>query len=122
MATCEGLSKLPIGGDDIVAGDGSSVAAGDLEGEGLAIEVGVALPVLSPVPGHGLPTGLGPFDGHRVNISRTGNVGDEHQVEVGVAIDGEPDPSLLRTGHPATEHTAQRQEKILQELCDHSVR
>lgn len=53
LATFKSLSKLPTSRHDIVADDGASVASGDLEGEPLAIEVGVALPILAPVPCHG---------------------------------------------------------------------
>ncbi|RZS19264.1 hypothetical protein BHM03_00051642 [Ensete ventricosum] len=99
----EGLAELPIGGHDIVAGDGPAVAGGDLEGEALAIEIRVALPVLAPVPGHDLPPGPGALDGDRTHVAGARHVGDQDQVEVGVAIDGEPDPSFLRAWHPAKE-------------------
>ncbi|RRT42883.1 hypothetical protein B296_00044776 [Ensete ventricosum] len=99
----EGLAELPIGGHDIVAGDGPAVAGGDLEGEALAIEICVALPVLAPVPGHDLPPGPGALDGDRTHVAGARHVGDQDQVEVGVAIDGEPDPSFLRAWHPAKE-------------------
>lgn len=49
MTPGECLTKLPITRRDVVARDGSTVTGGDLEGEGLAIEVRVALPVLTPV-------------------------------------------------------------------------
>ncbi|KAF3774714.1 hypothetical protein EJ110_NYTH52512 [Nymphaea thermarum] len=82
LTTLEGLSKLPINRHSIVAGDGPAVAGGDLEGEGLAIEVGIALPVLAPIALHGLPPGLRSLDGHRVNVPRAPDVGDQHQIEV----------------------------------------
>lgn len=64
LAPFKSLAELPVGGHDVVAGDGLAVAGGDLEGEGLAVEVGIALPVLAPVPGHGLPPGLRALDRH----------------------------------------------------------
>ncbi|RWW54765.1 hypothetical protein BHE74_00038632 [Ensete ventricosum] len=100
LAAVEGLSEGPGCRSHVVGDDGAAVAGGDLEGEGLAVEEGVALPVLAPVPGHGLPPGPGPPDGHRIHVACSSDVGDEHQVEVGVAIDGEPDAASLPAGDP----------------------
>lgn len=61
----------------------------------------VALPILTPISGHGLPPGSRPFDRNRMDISCTRDVGDQNQVEEGVAVDGKPDTSLLSTGHPS---------------------
>lgn len=104
MASLEGLAELPAGRHDIVAGESPSVAGGDLEGEALAVEVCIALPVLPPVLRHGLPPGLRPLHRHRMHVAGPTDIGDEHQVEVRVAIDGEPYPSLLGTGDPARYH------------------
>lgn len=49
MATLVGPAKLPAGRGDVEACDGSAVAGGDHEGQALAVENGVALPVLAPV-------------------------------------------------------------------------
>ena len=43
------LSELPVSRRNIVGGESSAVAGGDLEGEALAVEVRVALPVLAPI-------------------------------------------------------------------------
>ena len=102
LASFEGLAEPPACWGGVVADDGAAVAEGDLEGEALAVEVGVALPVLSPVAGHGLPPGAGALDGDGLHVPGAGDVGDQHQVEVGVAVDGEPDTALLHTGYPAT--------------------
>ncbi|RWV92876.1 hypothetical protein GW17_00044707 [Ensete ventricosum] len=119
LATAEGLSEGPACRNHIVGDQRASVAGGDLEGEGLAIEVAVALPVLAPVPGHGLPPGPGPFDGHRVHISSSSNVGDQHQVEVGVAVDGEPDPSSLPACDPAFQfHDQERSQGVRQDQSE----
>ncbi|KAB8084081.1 hypothetical protein EE612_006543, partial [Oryza sativa] len=101
LAALEGLAELPAGRHDVVAGDGAAVADGDLEGEALAVEVGVALPVLAPVAGHGLPPGAGPLDRHGLHVAWAGHVGHKNQVEVGVPVDGEPDPALLHARHPS---------------------
>ncbi|RWW59243.1 hypothetical protein BHE74_00033834 [Ensete ventricosum] len=98
LPSLEGLPELPPGGRDVVAGDRPPVAGGHLEGEALPVEVGVALPVLAPVARHGLPPGLGPLDRHRMHVAGPADVGDQHQVEVGVAVDGEPYASLLHAG------------------------
>lgn len=50
LPTFKCLAELPSRWSNIVAGDGPAIAGGDLEGERLATEVGVALPVLVPVP------------------------------------------------------------------------
>lgn len=55
LGTREGLSEGPVSRSDIVGDKCTAIASGDLEGEGLAVEVRVALPVLAPVAGHGLP-------------------------------------------------------------------
>ena len=68
-----------------------AIAGGDVEGERLAVEVATALPVLTPVPAHWLPPTSRALDGYRDDIARTAHVGDQDQVEVGVAVDSEPD-------------------------------
>lgn len=55
LASTVGLAKVPVGWSHIVGGDRAAITCCDLEREGLAIEVRVALPVLTPVPGHALP-------------------------------------------------------------------
>lgn len=50
LSTTVSLSKGPAGWDNVVGDDCTAVTGGDLEGKALAIEVAVALPVLSPVP------------------------------------------------------------------------
>jgi len=49
LSSTESLPELPVGRSHIVRSHTSAIAGGDLEGEALAIEVGVALPILSPV-------------------------------------------------------------------------
>lgn len=108
----EGLAKWPASRSHIGRDHGATVAGGDLEGEGLAIDVGVALPILAPVPGHWLPPGPGSFDGHCMHIPGTSNIGDEHQIEVGVTMDGEPDASSPPAWDPAFQNQASRENKI----------
>lgn len=49
LTTFKGLSKFPTSRHDIGADECESIASGDFKGEALAIEVGVALPILAPV-------------------------------------------------------------------------
>lgn len=74
----EGLAEGPTRGGHVVGDEGAAVASGDLEGEGLAVEVGVALPILPPVPRHRLPPGSRPFDRDRVDVAGASDIGDEH--------------------------------------------
>ena len=85
----EGLSEPPVLRRGAPGGGGAAVAAGDAEGEGLADEDGAGLPVLAPVPGHGHPPGAGRLDAGADQVPGAGHVGDEHQVEVAEAVDGE---------------------------------
>ncbi|CAL9044048.1 unnamed protein product [Musa banksii] len=88
LPSLEGLAELPPGGRHVVAGDRPAVAGRHLEREALPVQVRVALPVLAPVARHRLPPRLRPFDRHRVHVAGPAHVGDQHQVEVGVTIDG----------------------------------
>jgi hypothetical protein len=101
LASFVGLSELPPGRRGVHAGDGAAVAGGDLEGEALAVEERVALPVLAPVAGHRLPPRPGALDGDGAHVAGAGNVGHQDEVEVGVAVDGEPDAALLHARDPA---------------------
>jgi hypothetical protein len=102
LGPAEGLAEGPAAGGSVGGDHGAAVAGGDAEGEGLAVEERVALPVLAPVAGHGLPPrGAVTLHGHRVHVAGAAHVGDQHQVEVGVAVDGEPDAALLVACDPA---------------------
>lgn len=52
-----GLAKGPVSWRNVKGGEGDTIAACELEGESLAFEVCTDVPVLSPVPAHGKPTG-----------------------------------------------------------------
>lgn len=96
-----GLAKRPVGKSHIVGDRTTSITGCDPEREGLTIEVRVTLPVLTPVPGHDLPTGFRAFNRHSNNITSSTNIGYEHKIEVRVAIDCEPDPTTLFASNPA---------------------
>lgn len=100
LGTTVGLPKGPPSWGSIVGHHCAAITGSDLEREALAIEVGVALPVLAPISGHCLPTSPGPFDWNRVHITGTTNVCDEDQVEVGVPIDGESETSPSPARYP----------------------
>lgn len=55
LCSDECLSKGPTSGCDIVRDDRLAVTGGNLKRQGLSVEVGIALPILSPVPTHWLP-------------------------------------------------------------------
>lgn len=96
-----GLSELPISGCHVVGCGAAPVAASDSEGQRLAHKHRVGLPVLPPVSAHGHPPGVGAFHAHAHDVSCARHVGDQNQVEVLVAVDCEPDPSLLSAWNPA---------------------
>lgn len=95
------LAKGPVRGDNVVGQDSATVAGGHLKGQALSVEVSVALPVLTPVSGHGHPVGSGTFDGNCLDIAGTSNVGDKDEVEVGVAVHSESDASFSSAWDPA---------------------
>jgi len=95
------LAELPICRSDVIGSDGSPIAGGDLERESLPIQIGVALPILSPVAGHCLPTSVGSFDGNRLHIACTSYVGNEYQIEVGVPIDRESNSTFPHAWYSA---------------------
>lgn len=49
LGPTEGLPEGPAGWGSIVGHDTATITGGDLKREGLAVEVGVGLPVLPPV-------------------------------------------------------------------------
>jgi hypothetical protein len=98
----ERLAEPPVRRHEVVEGDGLAVGDGDFEREALSVEVRERVPVGSPVVRHGHPVAprLGPPDVHGSDGPRPGDVGDEHEVEVTVAVDGEAHPAALDAGHP----------------------
>jgi len=50
LSSAKGLTEGPASWGNIVGDHATTVTSGDLEGEGLAVEVGVALPILAPIP------------------------------------------------------------------------
>lgn len=69
-----GLPELPIGGRHVDRGRGAAVAADDSEGECLADEVRVGLPVLSPIPAHCHPLRVRSLDEHALDVAGPGDV------------------------------------------------
>ena len=93
----ESLTELPIGRYDVPCGGGSTVTACHPEGQRLAHQDGIGLPVLSPVTVHAHPTRFGPLNAHPRDIPCTRDVGDQNQVKVTKAVDRESNPKLLPT-------------------------
>jgi len=50
LTPLEGLTKLPVIWCHVEGCQSSTVTGGELKREALSIEVGVALPILSPIP------------------------------------------------------------------------
>lgn len=65
----------------------------------------VSLPVHAPIARHRLPyAAIAALELHGSDISFAPDVGDEHQVEVLVAIDREANASILHAWHPSEEN------------------
>lgn len=83
------MAVFPILRSDVHARHGAAISGSDHERQALSIQVGVHLPVLAPVAPHGLPPSSGAFDLHCLDGATAADVGDEHQVEELVSVDGE---------------------------------
>ena len=102
LGAAEGLAEGPAAGGGVVGDHGAAVAGGDAERERLPVQERVALPVLAPVARQRLPPrGALALHGHRVHVAGAAHVGHQHQVEVGMAVDCEPDAALLVARDPA---------------------
>ncbi|CAL9044047.1 unnamed protein product [Musa banksii] len=110
LLSLEGLAELPPGRCHVVAGDRPAVAGSHLEREALPVQVRVALPVLAPVARHPLPPCLRPLYRHRVHVAGRAHVGDQHQDEVGVAID------VVERGCPPAEGDRDDASTVLRDL------
>lgn len=96
-----GVAELPSRRRDIVGGLDLAVAGLHPEGEALTSKVRVALPVHAPVPAHGHPLRVGPLDPGGGDDAAPSHVGDQHQLEVVLPVDGESDASAPLTLDPA---------------------
>ena len=108
-----GSAELPVLWGDIPGGRSSSVAGTNAERERLANQDGVGLPVLPPVPAHRNPTRLRPFDADLHDVPRARDVGDQNQIEEPEPVDGESDPALLSTRHPAIFHKIKKKKNCV---------
>jgi hypothetical protein len=91
----------PPRGHDVVDVQRLAAGGGDHEGERVAAERRVALPLGSPVAHHRDPPGVGALHRHGPDRAAAGNVADEHHLEVVEPGDGEPHASLPVALHPA---------------------
>lgn len=96
-----GLAVAPASWCGVLGRDGAAIAGGDLERQCLAVEQGTDIPVGAPVAAHGLPARPRALYRHRRQVASAAHICDEQQDEVGVAVDGEPDATLLDARHPA---------------------
>jgi hypothetical protein len=77
----------------------------------------VSLPVHAPIARHRLPyAGIAALELHGSDISFAPDVGDEHQVEVLVAIDREANASILHAWHPDTNKQTAKNTSFLNSL------
>jgi hypothetical protein len=102
LLALERLREHPVRRRDAVRGDRPAPPAGDLERQRLAAEVGVALPVLAPVPPHRDPPGPRPLHLHGGHLAVGRHVGDQHLQEVRAAGDREPHAARPVAAHPAS--------------------
>jgi hypothetical protein len=101
-----GGAEVPVGGRDVPHRDLAGVVELHLERQALGVEVGVALPVLAPVPAHRHPVRLGPLDRHLRHHAAASHVEHRHQLEVVPPAYGEPDAPALLARYPKNAHTA----------------
>uniref|UniRef100_A0A804PRV9 Uncharacterized protein n=1 Tax=Zea mays TaxID=4577 RepID=A0A804PRV9_MAIZE len=86
----ESLAELPPRRHDVLEDDVLSAGGDEREAEALADEPACeAVPVGAPVPVHGDPVRVGALHSHALDGATSGDVGDEHHVEVVEAGDGE---------------------------------
>ncbi|GER55723.1 MAC/Perforin domain-containing protein [Striga asiatica] len=81
-----GLTELPAVGRDTVSCQSPAVASGDSERERLTVEIQVALPILPPVSGHGLPPGTRPLNPHAVYVTGPTYIRYKDQNEIRVEM------------------------------------
>ena len=100
LATGVGLAETPSSGRHVHRRHCTTVAGGDPEGQWLRVELGAVLPVGTPVVAHGQPPCRRRLHIHRFQVAGAPHIRDEHQVEVGVAGESEPNVTRLDTRHP----------------------
>lgn len=98
----ECLSELPVGRGDVPWGGGSSVTACNPKRQSLSDQLCVWLPVLPPVSAHAHPSRPRPLHTHSHNVACSGNIRDQHQIEITETVDGKTDSTALTTWHPVT--------------------
>jgi hypothetical protein len=91
-------AKPPPGRCDIVGRDFAAIVGPEPEGKALPVEVGVALPVGAPVAAHGHPVRAGALDPRLRHHAAAADIGDRHQLQVAVPIDGESDAAAALAG------------------------
>ncbi|KAB8086774.1 hypothetical protein EE612_010298, partial [Oryza sativa] len=97
----ERLAEPPSGANDVGEDERLAIGDGDPEGEALAGEVGQRVPLGAPVVRHGHPVRrLGALHVHGLDRAGRPDVGQQHQLEVVVPVDGEPHPALLHARNP----------------------
>lgn len=97
----ETLAKSPIGWNNILKKFGDTIGCCDSERQRLTIQIGIGLPISTPISWHSHPPSFWAFDGHRSNRSSSSYVVDQHKLKVVSPIHTEPNPSFLHAWNPA---------------------
>lgn len=96
-----GLAVAPVGAGDVLEDHGLAGAQRGLERQLLVRELVVILPVRAPVLLHLEPRAVRALDVQRHHVSIASHVVHQHDVEVGVPVDREPNSSAPHALHPA---------------------
>lgn len=94
------MAECPVGRRNVLEHTCLTIGGGDLERQGLAVEVGIGLPVSTPVSRHRHPPGLGALDGDRLDRAAASHVADQDQLKVVSAVDGESHSTMFLARNP----------------------
>lgn len=97
------LTKLPVCRSNVIRCEGSSTTDGYLKGKRLPFKIDIALPVLSPVPGHRYPTGSRTLHLDSKYFPIWTYICNQDLVEVRTSTHHESQPPTSLTLHPAQE-------------------
>lgn len=99
---CVCLAKRPIWWDNVCECLCYAVGCGDHEGQSLAVEIRIWLPISPPVPRHSCPPCFWALDLDWFNWSGVADVCDRDQFEVIPTVDRESNSTTLLARNPAS--------------------
>lgn len=97
----EGLAKSPIWWHNVLEQFGFSISGGDPEGQRLGVEIGIGLPISTPVSWHCQPSSFWAFDVYRLNRSSPCHIANHNKLKIISSIYGESNPTMLLAWNPA---------------------